>query len=67
MLKRLATIALWCVAPVLVFIGGNLYDPYLIVIRGWGHVVLMLGELAGIGALLACGVWRRGGGGRRPG
>jgi beta-N-acetylhexosaminidase len=61
MLKRLVTIALWCVAPVLIFIGGNLYDPYLITLRGWGHAALMLGELAGIGALLACGVWRRGG------
>jgi beta-N-acetylhexosaminidase len=60
MLKRLATIALWCVAPVLIFIGGNLYDPYLITLRGGGHVVLMLGELAGISALFACGVWRRG-------
>ena len=61
MLKRLATIALWCVAPILIFIGGNLYDPYLITLRGWGHAALMFGELAGIGALLACGVWRRGG------
>jgi beta-N-acetylhexosaminidase len=60
MIKRLATIALWCVAPVLIFIRGNLYDPYLITLRGWGHAALMLSELAAIGALLACGVWRRG-------
>jgi beta-N-acetylhexosaminidase len=62
MLKRLATIALWCVAPVLIFVSANLYDPYLVMIRGWGHVALMVSELAGIGALLACGYWRRGGG-----
>ena len=61
MLKRLATIAFWCVAPVLIFVSANLYDPYLVMIRGWGHVALMIGELAGIGALLACGYWRRGG------
>ncbi|WP_159009141.1 glycoside hydrolase family 3 N-terminal domain-containing protein [Bradyrhizobium sp. S69] len=61
MLKRLATIALWCVAPVLIFVSAKLYDPYLVMIRGWGHVALMISELAGIGALLVCGYWRRGG------
>ena len=61
MLKRLATIALWCVAPVLIFVSGNLYDPYLVMIRGWGDVALAVGELAGIGIVLGCGYWRRGG------
>jgi hypothetical protein len=36
MLKRLATIALWSVAPILIFVSANLYDPYLAMIRGWG-------------------------------
>jgi beta-N-acetylhexosaminidase len=61
MLKRIATIALWCVAPILIFVSANLYDPYLAMIRGWGDVALAVGELAGIAVLLGCGYWRRGG------
>ena len=61
MIRLVGTILLWILAPVLIFIGGNLYDPYLTTIRGWGHVALMISELAGIGALLACGYWRRAG------
>jgi beta-N-acetylhexosaminidase len=61
MIKRLATIALWSVAPVLIFVSANLYDPYLAMIRGWGDVALAIVELAGIGVLFGCGVWRRGG------
>jgi beta-N-acetylhexosaminidase len=61
MFKRIATIALWCVAPILIFINSNLYDPYLAMIRGWGDVALAVGELAGIALLLGCGYWRGGG------
>jgi beta-N-acetylhexosaminidase len=61
MLTRLATIALWCVAPILIFVSANLYDPYLVLIRGWGDVALAVGELAGIAVVLSCGYWRRGG------
>jgi beta-N-acetylhexosaminidase len=61
MIRLVGTILLWSVASVLIFISGNLYDPYLVTIRGWGEAALMVSELAGISALLACGVWRRGG------
>jgi beta-N-acetylhexosaminidase len=60
MLKRLATIALWCVAPILIFVSANLYDPYLVMIRGWGDVALLTGEVVGLGVVLGCGYWRRG-------
>ena len=61
MLTRLATIALWCLAPILIFVSANLYDPYLVLIRGWGDVALAVGELAGIAVVVGCGYWRRGG------
>jgi beta-N-acetylhexosaminidase len=61
MLKRIATILLWLLAPVLIFISYNLYDPYLIPIRGRGDVALLVAELVGIAALLWSGYWRRGG------
>ena len=61
MLKRLATIALWSVAPALIFVSANLYDPYLAMIRGWGDVALAIGALAGLAVVLGCGYWRRGG------
>jgi beta-N-acetylhexosaminidase len=61
MLKYAFTIALWSVAPVLIFVGSNLYDPYLAMIRGWGDMALLAGELAGLGFVLGCGYWWRGG------
>ena len=61
MIKRLAPIALLSVALVLIFVSANLYDPYLAMIRGWGDVALLMGELGVIGVLLWCRCWRRGG------
>jgi beta-N-acetylhexosaminidase len=61
MIIRLATVLLSIAALVLIFIGGNLYDPYLAMIRGWGDMALLAGELAALGVLLWCGCWSRGG------
>ena len=61
MLKRIATILLWLLAPVLIFISYNLYHPDLMPIRGRGDVALLVAELVGIAALLWSGYWRRGG------
>lgn len=61
MLKHAFTIALWSVAAALIFVSSNLYDPYLATIRGWGDMALAVGELAGLGVLLGCGYWWRGG------
>jgi beta-N-acetylhexosaminidase len=61
MTKRIATVLLGVAALVLTFFSSNLYDPYLAMIRGWGDVALLAGELAAIGALLWCGCWSRGG------
>jgi beta-N-acetylhexosaminidase len=59
--KRVATVLLYILAPVLIFLSGNLYDPYLIKIRGWGDIALLVFELAGVAGLFWWGYWRRGG------
>jgi hypothetical protein len=61
MTKHVATVALGILALVLIFICRNLYDPYLAMIRGWGDVALLVGELGVIGVLLWCRCWSRGG------
>lgn len=61
MIKRVVTVLLWLLAPAFIFVSGNFYDPYLGMMRGWGDVALLVGELAGIGILFGCGYWRRGG------
>jgi beta-N-acetylhexosaminidase len=61
MLKRVATVLLWILAPVVIFVSGNLNDPYLVPIRGRGDVALLIGEFAVIAALIWSGYWRRGG------
>jgi beta-N-acetylhexosaminidase len=60
MIKHIAPVLLCTVALLLIFISGNLYDPYLAMIRGWGDMALLAGELAAIGVLLRSGCWNRG-------
>ena len=60
MLKRVATVLLWILAPAVIFVSGNLNDPYLVPIRGRGDVALLIGEFAVIAALVWAGYWRRG-------
>jgi beta-N-acetylhexosaminidase len=60
MTKYIAAAFLCMLAFVLIFIGGNLYDPYLAMMRGRGDMALLLGELVAIGALLWLGCWSRG-------
>ena len=61
MTRHIATVALCILVLGLIFIGRNLYGPYLAMIRGWGDVALLLAELSVIGVLLWCRCWRRGG------
>jgi beta-N-acetylhexosaminidase len=61
MIKIVVTILFWSLAPLAIFVGSNLYDPYLAMIRGWENAALAVGELTGIAVLLGCGYWSRGG------
>jgi beta-N-acetylhexosaminidase len=57
MLKRLGIILLWLAGGLLVFVCSNLNDPYLVVMRGWGVLILLTASSAGIGLLLWRGCW----------
>lgn len=60
MIKRLGIVALWSLALVLVVIAVNSNEPYLVHLRGAGHVVLLVAS-AGVPILLfRCGAWREG-------
>jgi beta-N-acetylhexosaminidase len=61
MIKIVTTILFWSLAPPAIFVGSNLYDPYLATIRGWENAALVVGELAVISILLWSGYWSRGG------
>jgi beta-N-acetylhexosaminidase len=57
MLKRLGIILLWLAGGLLVFVCSNLNDPYLVMMRGWGVLILLTSSSAGIGQLLWRGCW----------
>ena len=42
MLKRIGLILLWLLGLLLVLASSNINDPYMIVLRGPGAIVLML-------------------------
>jgi beta-N-acetylhexosaminidase len=54
MIKRLATVLLWILGFLLTFMSANIYDPYLLVVRGAGDIALFMGGLTVLCAL----VWR---------
>jgi beta-N-acetylhexosaminidase len=56
--KRLGFVLLWLTGPVLIFIGININDPYLVWLRGPGSVGLVAASLAVAAALLLHGFWR---------
>ncbi len=60
MKKRLGTLSLWFAGILLLFAGANLNDPYLIMLRGFGSIGLLLGCLLVLSALIFRGVWDRG-------
>jgi beta-N-acetylhexosaminidase len=59
MLKRLGIILLWLAGGLLVFVSSNLNDPYLVMMRGRGVVILLVAGFAGAGLLLGCGFGSR--------
>lgn len=60
MIRRLVTFLLLPMGLLLTFVSANIYDPYLIPLRGWWSVALVAGSLAVLGALVAGGYVRRG-------
>ena len=60
MKKRLGTLSLWLLGVLLLFVGANFNDPYLIMLRGFGSVGLLVACLAVVAALIYRGVWGRG-------
>src|SRR5689334_14987455 len=55
MMQRFWTISIWLLGLLLVLIDFNLNDPYLIMMRGWGRIILLAASFAGLGLLL----WRQ--------
>jgi beta-N-acetylhexosaminidase len=59
MLKRIGIICLWLLAALLIFICINLYEPYLVALRGQGKFVLLAVSFVTIGLMVIGGAWRR--------
>jgi len=57
-LGRIGLILLWLAAPLLAFAAANKNDPYLLVMRGAGNVVLAVASIAIVILLLRKGRWR---------
>jgi beta-N-acetylhexosaminidase len=57
MARRFGTISLWLLGCAIVFASFNIYDPYLIMMRGWGGIGLLVASLTVTGALLARRSW----------
>jgi beta-N-acetylhexosaminidase len=55
--KRLGLGLLWLIGPVLIFVGININDPYLVWLRGAGSSGLVVASLAVVAALLRHGFW----------
>ena len=60
MTKRLGTLSLWLLGLLLLFVGVNFNDPYLIMLRGFGSIALPAACLAVVAALIFRGIWGRG-------
>lgn len=58
MIRRCATFLLWPLGLLLTFVSANIYDPYLVVMRGWWSAVLVVASLGVLGALVAAGYLR---------
>jgi beta-N-acetylhexosaminidase len=63
-LKRIGLILLWFAGAVFAFAAANKNDPYLIMLRGPGNIVLAAASLVAVVTLIRGGVWRRGVAGR---
>ncbi len=60
MLRRIGNVALWLLAPFLVLIAVNSNEPYLVKLRGAGHIVLVIAAIGIPAAMLYRGAWRGG-------
>jgi len=60
MKKRLGPLSLWLLGLLLLFVGANFNDPYLIMLRGFGGIGLPTTCLIVVAALIYRGVWGRG-------
>ena len=60
MLRRIGTVALWLLALLLVLISVNSNEPYLVRLRGTGHIVLVLAAIGVPSAMIYRGAWRSG-------
>src|SRR6266568_7378096 len=58
-IKRSSIVLLWLGGLVLVFVGVNDNDPYLVPLRGRGNIVLAVASVAIVVALIGAGCWRR--------
>ncbi|MET0674214.1 MAG: glycoside hydrolase family 3 N-terminal domain-containing protein [Bradyrhizobium sp.] len=60
MLGRIGNPALWLLALLLIFIAINSNEPYLVKLRGGGHIGLVLGAIVVPLVMLRRGAWRNG-------
>jgi beta-N-acetylhexosaminidase len=60
MLSRIGNLALWFLALLLVFIATNSNEPYLMKLRGVGHIVLLIVAIGVPIALVWRGAWHKG-------
>src|SRR5690242_16268470 len=61
MLGRIRTLVLWILALLFIFITFNSNEPYLVRLRGTGHVALLLIGVTAPLLLMLSGRWARGG------
>ena len=57
-IKRIGVILIWFAGLLFVFAAVNKNDPYLIVLRGAGNIVLFVASIATLAALIRRGYWR---------
>jgi beta-N-acetylhexosaminidase len=58
--KRLGLALIWLIGLLLIFIGVNKNDPYLIALRGMGNALVVAASLAIVALFIRHGAWRRG-------
>jgi beta-N-acetylhexosaminidase len=62
--KRIGLVLIWLIGLLLVFVGANKNDPYLIHLRGAGNAIIIVASLAVVVWLVRRGAWRRSRSGR---
>jgi beta-N-acetylhexosaminidase len=60
MLRRIGIVALWLFALFLILIAANSNEPYLVRLRGAGHIVLAMVAIGVPAAMIYRGAWRGG-------